>query len=224
MPDRILYLHGLLSSPASNKALFFNQRLSKRGIGVRVPDLNEGDFSRLTTTRAVRLACAETASLEPPVWIFGSSFGGRVAVHAAAGLGDAVAGLVLMAPAVDLVDVWARTQPPEAMEAWRRDGQVLLDHPAYGRPVPLGYGFYEDALRTNALPTLRPALPVLLLHGAEDQVVAPAHSKRFVQTHPATRLVTLPGVNHSMEGAEETLWQEVVSFLREHDPDLASLL
>ncbi|MFH2005542.1 MAG: YqiA/YcfP family alpha/beta fold hydrolase [bacterium] len=209
---RILYLHGLASSPQSLKALYFRERLATVGLDVRVPDLNEGDFRGLTTSRAVDLALREAAELSAPLVIFGSSFGGRVGCLAARKLQERVAGLVLMAPAFSLEGVWRQTLGPDGPQTWRDAGELAVDHPAYEGEVPLGYGFYEDALKTDGVPELRPGLPALVFHGVRDDVVPFADSERFAQSNPGARLVPLNS-DHSLNDQHVPMWQEIEPFL-----------
>ena len=176
---RILYLHGLASSPLSHKAQFFGARLAELGLEMELPDLNEDDFRGLTTSRALRLAVGLAERMEPPILVFGSSFGGRVAARVAERLPGRVAGLVLMAPAFVFEHVWLQTRGGEGLAGWREQGEILVDHPAYAGEVPLGYGFYEDALATDGFPSLPSELEVLVFHGRGDDVVPFADSERF---------------------------------------------
>ncbi len=217
MSPAVLYLHGLASSPLSHKALFFQQRLADRGIPMVLPDLNEGDFHGLTTSRAVALATRLGRDLTAPILLFGSSFGGRVAVHTAAALADRVAGLVLMAPALRFASVWRNTQSRESLARWRETGALPVEHPAYEGPVTLGYAFYEDALATDAWPPLPPTLPVLILHGRRDDVVPLADSERFAAHHPGARLVPLDS-DHGLTDQTDRLWAEVEPFLAHLTP------
>jgi hypothetical protein len=219
----VLYLHGLASSPASHKGLFFRERLEAAGATVQMPDLNEGDFTGLTTSRAVALATRLAGQMPAPRVVLGSSFGGRVAIHTAAALHRKVSGLLLMAPALRFRAVWERTQTPAALARWREQGEVPVEHPAYDGEVALGYGFYEDALRTEVLDAqstqlrvrLPPNLPVLILHGRGDEVVPLADSERFAALHGGTTLITLDS-DHGLIDQTERLWQKAVQWLLQH--------
>lgn len=214
MPPRILYLHGLASSPLSTKAQVFGERLRGLGYEILCPDLNEDDFRGLTTTRAVNLATGLARELSPPILIFGSSFGGRVAARVAEALGDRVAGLVLMAPAFFFEHVWRQTLDPDTLDRWRETGELPVEHPAYEGVVSLGYGFYADALATDGLPTLPPHLPVLVFHGEADAVVPYADSMRFSEAHLGARLVALDS-DHELNDRHEEMWREVAPFVRQ---------
>lgn len=214
---RILYLHGLASSPRSFKADFFVPRLEALGLGVVVPDLNEGDFHGLTTTRAVQLARKHLTEMAGPAIVMGSSFGGRVALRVAALVPDRIAGLVLMAPALSFAAVWARIQTPAELTRWRETGALPMEHPAFAHPVTLGYAFFEDALDTDDAPTLPASVPVLVLHGRRDEVVPLWGSESFAASHPGARLVVLDS-DHALNDCTEALWREVAPFVKAHLP------
>jgi predicted esterase YcpF (UPF0227 family) len=54
-----IYLHGFASSPQSAKAKYIKNCFSSLNINLKIPDLNEGDFSRLTLTRQLQQVTAE---------------------------------------------------------------------------------------------------------------------------------------------------------------------
>jgi len=215
MTAKILYLHGLASSPQSTKALVFGERLRALGYETHCPDLNEDDFPGLTTTRAVRLATGLARGLSPPILIFGSSFGGRVAARVAEALPERVAGLVLMAPAFYFEHVWRQTLDPAARLRWKESGALPVEHPAFDGTVPLGYGFFEDALATDGFPVLPTALPALVFHGHADAVVPFADSVRFSAEHAGARLVALDS-DHELNDVHEELWREMEPFVQQH--------
>ena len=52
---RIVYLHGFASSPQSSKAQFFAAKFCEAGVPFEAPDLDGGDFERLTKKEAAKL-------------------------------------------------------------------------------------------------------------------------------------------------------------------------
>jgi len=97
----VVYLHGFPSSPASDKAQRFRGECDRRGISFTCPDLNLPSAETATVTRMLDQAReAIEATGAGPVMLVGSSFGGFLAVHAAArDKTGRVAQLALMAPA-----------------------------------------------------------------------------------------------------------------------------
>ncbi len=61
--SRFIYLHGFASSPSSRKARFFEERFRELGIGLEVPDLAEGRFSKPHAHRATENDRAQCAAV-----------------------------------------------------------------------------------------------------------------------------------------------------------------
>src|SRR5438552_4006282 len=115
MPCRLLYLHGFASSPASKKAQFFAERLAAEGMSLEIPQLDEGNFFRLTVSS--QLAVIERATRGEPVALMGSSMGGYLAALYAARHPETVK-LVLMAPAFGFPRRWPLSLGTEKMREW----------------------------------------------------------------------------------------------------------
>lgn len=209
---QVLYLHGFSSSPASSKAVFFRARLEEKGIPVRIPDLNEGDFEHLTIGRMLSCVAREARQFDParPLVVMGSSLGGyTAALHAA--LGGRADGLVLLAPAFDVRARWVKNVGGEGIEEWRRAGVRMFEHSSYGDPVPLRFEFYEEADRYEAFPDPG-ARPVTILHGRQDDVVPVTAARDFVARYPHAALHEFD-TDHEMGGALSSMWPHVERFL-----------
>jgi uncharacterized protein len=102
--NRIIYLHGFASGPASNKARFFRDRLERAGATVDVPDVAAGDFEHLTITG--QLAVIREAVGKGSADLIGSSMGGYLAALFAARHTE-VRRAVLLAPAFGFAGRWA---------------------------------------------------------------------------------------------------------------------
>lgn len=186
----VIYLHGLASSPASKKAEAFSTYFGKWDLDVVLPDLNKPRFGSLTVSRAVAqvLELVDSRSVPGPLILMGSSFGGLVCSRVAQRRLEKVDALCLMAPAFDMTGLWVRVLGERGLEAWRRKGELEVDHPAYPEPQRLGYAFYEDALAVGTEPVALEGLPSLVFQGQEDDVVAPACAEEFAALNPWAQL------------------------------------
>ena len=205
--NRIIYLHGFASSPASSKARFFAQRLRDAGATVDIPDLADGDFERLTLTAQLRVI--ERASAGEPVSLIGSSMGGYLAALSAAHHPE-VARIVLLAPAFCFARRWAQRMGPDAVAEWRERGTVEVWHYGENRSCKLSYGLLEDARKYPDYPDFRQ--PALLFHGAHDDVVPAEFSREFAADHPDARLEVLDS-GHELLNVLEYMAPKVSDFL-----------
>lgn len=166
MSRGFVYLHGFASSPHSKKAVAMAQALEEDGWPVRIPDLNEGGFEHLSVSRAL----AQTGAIlfERSILI-GSSMGAYVATLLAQS-DPRVKGLVLMAPAFELADRLLRRYGDEAVERWRSQGHLEVEHYGFeGQLRRIGWSFVEDAKGHEGRPTISP--PAYVLTGTRDEVV-----------------------------------------------------
>lgn len=163
----VLYLHGFASSPGSAKAVRFAEALRERGIPVRIPALDGGDFFSLTVSRALDRARRQ---LFDRTLVVGSSMGGYLATLL--GPDPRVAALVLMAPAFDLARRLGDRYGPEALQRWRSEGATTVDHYGSGRPERLSAAFLDDAPRHPPFPLI--TRPAYVLHGLRDDTVPAA--------------------------------------------------
>jgi pimeloyl-ACP methyl ester carboxylesterase len=205
--NRILYLHGFASSPASSKARFFAERLRAAGFVIDIPDLAAGDFEHLTVSG--QLGVMERAACDHPVALMGSSLGGYLAALYAARHPE-VSRVVLLAPAFGFARRWAERMGPAAVNAWRATGAIEVFHYGENRRRRLSYDLLDDGLRYEDYPDFRQ--PALIFHGAQDEVVPAAYSAEFAATHPNARLETLDS-GHELLNVLEYMAPKVREFL-----------
>ncbi|HLJ47340.1 MAG TPA: YqiA/YcfP family alpha/beta fold hydrolase [Bryobacteraceae bacterium] len=198
--NRIIYLHGFASSPTSNKARFFRDRFSERGIDIVVPDLAEGDFEHLTITGQLRVI--EQAAAGEPVSLIGSSMGGYLAALYAARHPETER-LVLMAPAFNFASRWREHLGAEAVDRWRETRKLPIDHYGDGLIHQLDYGLLEDADHYEANPDF--GQPAVIFHGKHDDVVPPEYSVAFAQRHPHVQLHLLDS-GHELLNVLDFMW------------------
>ena len=215
----IFYLHGFMSSPASSKAAFLADRLQRHRLTLHCPDLNEPDFSTLTTTRMVAQVETAIAALAPDaVTLIGSSLGAFVALQmaerSAAGAAPShrpIDRLVLLAPALDFGRRRLGDIDDAGMARWRDSGWLALTHHAYGKVRRVHYALYADAHQYDSL-AAQCTSPMLVLQGDRDAVVDPEMVARFAARRSHVRLVRLDD-DHQLSGSLERVWSETEAFL-----------
>jgi len=221
----LIYLHGFGSSPASTKARLFVERLAPLGTEARCPDLNEPEFSTLTTTRMVEQVEQEMISLPPgPIALVGSSLGGFVAYHVAVRQALARAAgvpvrspvdrLVLLAPALDFGRASLGALDAEGLEQWRLTDRHDVMHYALNRIMPIRYALYEDAQTYDSFVGRLPT-PMLIFQGRRDDVVDPSMVVRFAASRSSVS-VRLLDDDHSLGASLELIWGESARFLGLH--------
>jgi len=205
---RVMYLHGFASSPQSSKAQFFKRKFHERGVRFEAPQLDEGNFERMTITG--QLGVIEKAMAATPAVMMGSSLGGCLAALYAARHPADVERMVLMAPAFQFASRWRARFSPEDLELWRKQGSAPFFHYGYKSAQRLGYSFVEDADQYEEVPDF--GQPALILHGSEDPVVPAVISLEFASARPNVRLQLFPS-GHELTDVLDGLWKAASQFL-----------
>ncbi|PYT11983.1 MAG: hypothetical protein DMG59_24810 [Acidobacteria bacterium] len=198
----VVYLHGLASSPQSIKAQFFRRKFEERGLPIKIPQLDQGNFEGLTITG--QLAVVDQAVSGKPVILMGSSLGGYLAALYAARNPNAEK-LVLLAPALEFPRRWRERFSAEELALWKQRGSLAFFHYGYKTERPLGYGFVEDSMKYQNQPEF--SQPALVLHGIRDSVVPAAVSRKYAARHPNIILRLLES-GHELTDVLEELWAE----------------
>jgi uncharacterized protein len=207
----VIYLHGFASSPESSKAIRLAAALEAAGLPTRIPDLNQPSFRALTVTRMIGQV-REAIDAEPaaPVMLIGSSLGAFVAVHTAAA-DSRVAGLVLLAPALDFGAGEDGRIGTVSIADWKAAGACEIFHYAWNRPETLDYALYEDARRYDAF-ALRLEIPVLIIQGRRDTVVDPAVVGRWAAGRPGVALVMVDD-DHQLQASLDAVVERTLAFV-----------
>ena len=214
----LVYLHGFASSPQSSKACFLADRFRAYDLTLHCPDLNQPDFSTLTTTRMIDRVHDELRNLaEGPVVLIGSSLGAFVALHLAEQLmvrGESthpVERLILLAPAFDFGRAGMDDLGEDGLASWQENGWLDVPHYAYGETRPVHYELYADAARYDSF-SVHSISPTLILHGRHDEVIDPVTVEMFSAPRPHVRLVMVDD-GHQLSGSLDRVWSETASFL-----------
>lgn len=210
MPN-VLYLHGFASGPFSAKARFFSNRFAQIGADVHCPDLAEGDFTRLTLTKQLKLIDRLAQELKPAM-IVGSSLGGYLAAIYGSLHPERAPRLLLMAPAFGFPRGWESRLGQDQMAEWEKKGSIPVYHYGAGESRPIGYEFYEDAAWYDQFPVL--TQPTLIYHGKRDDDVSPDLSVKFAWGKPNVQL-DLVDSDHSLSDVLEPIWRGAADFYQQ---------
>ena len=199
----LVWLTGFKSDMASTKAQALDDYCAQSGRALLRFDYSGhgasgGRFEQATVTHWLEETLAVIrAAAEGPHILVGSSMGGYLALLAAralAGAGEAgrLAGLALIAPAVDFTEalIWANA-PEEARRAILEQGAWERPSPYSATPYPITRVLIEDGRRHLLLGgTIRTHGPTHILQGMRDEDVPFRHALTLVE-HIAGDPVTL---------------------------------
>lgn len=210
--DRLAVLcHGFLShkNSSTNKAL--TRTLIERGIATLRFDFfgqgeSDGPFEAISVTTAHAQAQAAIAWAADhgyrALGLVGSSFGGLVALLAAAGE-TRLRCLGLKCPAPDFPELLRLEFGPEGMAEWKQTGTIPDVTGGPGR-LRLRYSFFEDCLHHDGYGAARRiTVPTLIVQGDRDELVPLHQAERLRAQLPGTaRLEILQGADHGFSKGE----------------------
>ncbi|MDE0647714.1 MAG: alpha/beta fold hydrolase [Synechococcus sp. SB0668_bin_13] len=208
---RLIYLHGLASSPRSAKARFLAGRAQAAGLTLQCPDLNTGGFSRLTFARMLDQTRTLIRAQPDPVLLLGSSLGGLVAAWCAQG-DSQVKGLLLLAPAFEFLQSWLPRLPVAQRTCWEQGEPLWIHHHGENKRLPLGSLFLQDMACFSGTHTLVRPLPTRIVHGRQDDVIDLAASRRFAASRPWVRLLAVDA-DHRLAGVSGVIWRQLEALL-----------
>jgi uncharacterized protein len=203
-----VYLHGFASGAGSTKAQFLRSRFEAQGITLHVPDLNLGDFATVTLTKQLQYLQDHFAG--KPLVAIGSSLGGLLASLLASKCVE-VEQLVLLAPAFGFNQRLVTRLGEAAIARWQEIGSLDYYHYGLKQVVPLRYEFFADA-QSYSEKSLQRELPILIVHGINDEVVPVSASQAFAADRPYVRLELLDS-DHGLGDVLEPIWQKTKTFL-----------
>ena len=189
----LFWLGGFRSDMIGTKAEALDALAARKGLACTRFDYSghgesEGAFTDGTIGRwledAVAVFRAETAG---PQVVVGSSMGGWIALLLArtllaAGEGDRLKALVLIAPAPDFTEelMWANFGPAER-DRLETEGVLLLPNEYGDEPTPITRALIEDGRNHLVLgEPIETGCPVHILQGVRDPDVPYAHALRLV--------------------------------------------
>jgi pimeloyl-ACP methyl ester carboxylesterase len=203
-PDYIMIVcHGFRGAKEnSGKLVPFSRKLNRLGIGVVAFDFrgsgeSDGQFSQVTLSSQVadlRLVLSYTRErFSRPVLLLGRSFGGST-VAAAAPYDETVAGCIFWSAPVDLDATfrhmlgqgYIRLQKGEAISITDDNGEFVLQ-PDLVKDLPK----HDLIARLGTL-----QMPVLVVHGGQDEIVDSANARVIAKTVKQGELVLMEAADH----------------------------
>ncbi|MFO1053878.1 MAG: alpha/beta hydrolase [Planctomycetota bacterium] len=205
----VVYLHGLTSVRRGEKSEAVFARARARGMEAWRFDMRgHGESSgTLSTTTLTDLVDDTTAVLRDigPAFLFGSSLGGLVAAWTTTGRPQAVAGLLLLAPALRFL--------PRLRARLDDSGRLTLPHGGgvleFGPEVLADFESHDESLLGPSL-----SCPVLCVHGALDDTVPVDCSRDLLARIPHRRkkLVVFDEGDHRLNREIGTILDEADRF------------
>ena len=173
----LFWVGGYRSNMNGTKALAVDALAAEKGLGATRFDYSghgqsESRFEDGTISRWLEETQAVFATTEGPQIVVGSSMGGWISLHLAERerAGGRIAGLVLIAPAVDMTKVLISDKLTKAQRKELKDNGILYEpNPYGGEPTPVTRALVEDGERHLFGDRLiQPGCPVHILQGMDD--------------------------------------------------------
>jgi uncharacterized protein len=204
-----IYLHGFASGPGSIKARYIQKQFAQIDLELKVPDLNQDDFTHLTVSRQIKQVIDLFPKNGSPITLIGASLGGWISTIIAQDYPQ-VERLVLLAPAFDFLDHWLPKIPQQQLRSWEQTGYLQIYHHAIKNLLPLHYDFLADASKYPLSEICR-VLPTLIIHGINDAVIPIAASRSFGRDRPWVELLEWDS-DHQLTDLNDRIWQEIGRF------------
>jgi len=211
---RFIYLHGFASGPGSKKAQAFKKRFDSASIPLEVPDLEGGDFQRLSLTKQVKIVddCMGQYPGER-FGLIGSSMGGYLSALMAETRQE-VAAMYLMAPGFNFLKRWMGR-----VQGHLKGSNVIPDlipvyHYRYNKDMLLSTDIFRDAEKWDRLDLDR-EIPTRIVHGIHDDTVDISESRKFADTHPLCRLQELDS-DHQLLSHIDWIVEDALKFFKDN--------
>jgi len=220
----VILCHGFSSRKESSKFLALAPALAKAGIGSFRFDFyghgaSGGLFENVTLTAAIAEVKAAVRYLRrrfprSRIGLLGSSFGGAACFYAARA--SQAKAMMLLCPAILYRERYFMRYGPKGIAAWKKKGWTPYKS-FDGRVLKLKYGFYESLLPYDGLAEAEKlAMPVVIMHGYNDQLVDYGDSVAVALLLPKGKLRTVKGADHYFRrpGDLPLIVKETVSFFK----------
>jgi len=210
---QFIYLHGFASGPGSKKATKFKKCFASASISLSVPDLEGGDFQRLSLTKQMKIIddCMGQYPGER-FGLIGSSMGGYLAALMAQRCQE-VAAIYLMAPGFNFLKRWQGRVQGHLKGANAIPDLIPVYHYRYNKDMLLSTDIFIDAEKWNRL-ALERTIPTRIVHGVHDDTVDISESRKFAQSHPKCQLKELDS-DHQLLSHIDWIVEDALSFFQD---------
>lgn len=211
--DRLVVLcHGFLSNKNSTTNKVLTARLAEQGIGTLRFDFfgqgeSDGPFEHITVSLALEQALAAltlaTSKGYRRIGLIGSSFGGLVAILAAAQIGT-LACVGLKCPVPDFEEMLRLEFGQNGIDEWKRTG-TIPDVTGRQDRVRLHFAFYEDCAAHKGYEAAKAiTVPTAIVQGDQDEYVPLHQSRRLLESLAGEKqLAVLPGADHGFTKGDD---------------------
>jgi fermentation-respiration switch protein FrsA (DUF1100 family) len=154
-----------------------------------------------TVHEDARLAIDHALTLPAPLYVFGQSLGGSAAIHAVAHHPQRARVAAVISEG--------------AYSGYRRIAREKMNQAWFTWPLqwPLSLLFSDRYAAEDSVGRLAP-VPLLVVHGAEDEVVAPAHARRLYEAAREPReLWIVPAAGHVNAFTRDENRERLLAFL-----------
>lgn len=208
----VLLCHGFLSNKNSTTNKTLTRALTEQGIATFRFDFfgqgeSDGPFENITVTIALGQTLAALDWLAAKgykrIGLVGSSFGGLVAILAAAKK-PGLACLGLKCPVADFAEVLRLEFGEAGMEHWKTHHEIP-DVTGGPKPVRLRYALYENCLKYDGYEEAAMIkIPTLIVQGEKDELVPLHQSSRLMGALQGKRqLEIIRGADHGFSKGED---------------------
>ena len=202
-----LYGHGFASSPDSKKGKALAAYFQERGLILERLDLRKPSFQHLRLSAMMKHV---EESIGGGAILMGSSLGALTMARVAE-KNSRLSGLVLLAPAFQLVPRWRKRLGEAGWNAWKESGWLEVDDHLTGGKSKVDFGFIEElGTLDHGLPDVR--IPTLVIQGVRDDVVDPENSRAFAKGKPHVTLVEVDD-DHELVASIPRICTEIEQFL-----------
>lgn len=200
-------LHGFSSSSKNKTNMALLPQLLAQNVAVLRIDFyghgnSSGDIADVTISKGVDdvssclgyITGQVPGFAELPIAVFGSSFGGAVAI--ASSETNSFCGFTLKSPALDIPAMLTREKGHAYMLEWQRSGYGTIE--SSKGDLSINYSYVSDAEKYDLFSIAeRINAPMTIIHGTRDETVPIEQSKRLAErVGELCRLIEVPSADH----------------------------